>query len=208
MLRVGLTGGIASGKSTVASMLRDRDYQVLDADVLAHEFLEPGQPAYDEVVREFGAGILKAGGAVDRGKLGAIVFADEEKRVRLNQIIHPRIREVGTKWFAALDRPGGPEIAFEDAALILEASLSKYFDRVVVCWCRPEQQLERLKERGLSEEDARRRIASQMPIDEKRRMADEVIDCSGSIEETERQVEMVLAKLKQAASAPVKDQRR
>jgi dephospho-CoA kinase len=204
MLRVGLTGGIASGKSTVASMLRDRDCQVLDADVLAHEFLEPGQPAYDEVVREFGEGILRAGGAVDRGRLGAIVFADAEKRARLNQIIHPRIREVSTKWFAALDRPGGPEMAFEDAALILEASLSKYFDRVVVCWCRPEQQLERLKERGLSEEQARRRIESQMPIDEKRRLADEVIDCSGSIEETEKQVELVLAKLRQAASAQKK----
>jgi dephospho-CoA kinase len=200
MLRVGLTGGIASGKSTVASLLRDRDCQVLDADALAHEFLEPGQPVYDEVVREFGEGILEAGGAVDRRKLGAIVFADAEKRARLNQIIHPRIREVGTKWFAALERPGGPEIAFEDAALILEASMDKYFDRVVVCWCRPEQQLERLKERGLSEEDARRRIASQMPIDEKRRLADEVIDCSGTTKETEQQVELVLAKLKQAAA--------
>ncbi len=207
MLRVGLTGGIASGKSTVASLLRDRDYQVLDADALAHEFLEPGQPVYAEVVREFGEGILGPGGAVDRRKLGAIVFADAEKRARLNQIIHPRIREVGGKWFAALDRPGGPEMAFEDAALILEASMGKYFDRVVVCWCRPEQQLERLKARGLSEEDARRRIASQMPIDEKRRLADEVIDCSGTIKETEQQVELLIAKLKQAATAPPKDQR-
>ena len=207
MLRVGLTGGIASGKSTVASMLRDRDYQVLDADALAHEFLEPGQHVYDEVVREFGQGILGPGGAVDRRKLGAIVFADAEKRARLNQIVHPRIRKVGTKWFAALELPGGPEIAFEDAALILEASMDKYFDRVVVCWCRPEQQLARLKARGLSDEDARRRIASQMPIDEKRRLADEVIDCSGTIEETEQQVELLIAKLKQAASATLKDQR-
>jgi len=202
MLRVGLTGGIASGKSTVAAFLRDRDYQVLDADVLAHEFLEPGQPAYDEVVREFGEGILKADGVVDRKELGAIVFADAEKRARLSQIIHPRIR------FAALERPGGPEMAFEDAALILEASLGKYFDRVVVCWCRPEQQLQRLKERGLSEEDAQQRIASQMPIDEKRRLADEVIDCSRSFEETEQQVETLLGKLKQAAAAPLKNQGR
>jgi dephospho-CoA kinase len=201
MLRVGLTGGIASGKSTVAAMLRDRDYLVFDADAIAHELLEPGQVTYDAVVREFGDGILGPGGAIDRGKLGAIVFADPAKRARLNEILHPRIRDISEDWFTRLDRPEGPAIAFEDAALILEAGLKKHFDRVVVCWCRPEQQLERLKERGLSAEAAQRRIAAQMPMDEKRRLADEVIDCSGSIEETERQVEALLAKLEQAAGA-------
>lgn len=200
MLRVGLTGGIASGKSTVASMLRERDYPVLDADALAHELLEPGQDAYDEVVREFGAGVLAPRGAVDRKKLGAIVFADSAKRARLNQILHPRIRDISVKWFATLDRPGAPEIAFEDAALILEAGLKENFDRVVVCWCRPEQQLARLRERGLSAEEAQRRIASQMPMDEKRRLADDVIDCSGSLEETKQQVAALVTRLKQAAS--------
>ena len=131
-------------------MLRDREYPVLDADSLARELLEPGQDAYKEVVREFGDGILARGGAVDRAKLGAIVFADAQKRARLNQILHPRIQEVVAKWFAALDRPGGPDLAFEEAALILEAGAKKNFDRVVVCWCRPEQQIERLQERGLS----------------------------------------------------------
>jgi dephospho-CoA kinase len=200
MLRVGLTGGIASGKSTVASLLRDYEYPVLDADSLARELLEPGQDAYKEVVREFGEGVLNESGAVDRPKLAAIVFSDEQKRARLNQILHPRIQRVVSDWFATLDRPGGPDIAFEDAALILEAGAKNHFDRVVVCWCRPEQQLERLIQRGLSESDARRRIAAQMPMEEKRRRADEEIDCSGSIEETERQLKTVIAKLKQEAA--------
>jgi dephospho-CoA kinase len=200
MLRIGLTGGIASGKSTVASLLRERDYLVLDADILSRELLEPGQDAYQEVVRDFGDDILLPGGAVDRKKLGAIVFQDAKKRARLNAIIHPRIREIGAQWFTSLDRPGGPDVAFEDAALILEAGLKNSFDRVMVCWCRPEQQVERLVERGLSAEDARQRMAAQMPMEEKRRLADEVIDCSGSLEETERQLDQALARFKQAAA--------
>jgi dephospho-CoA kinase len=199
MLRVGLTGGIASGKSTVASMLRDLEYPVLDADSIARELLEPGQDSYKEVVREFGDSILAKGGAVDRPKLGAIVFGDAQKRARLNQILHPRIQEVVASWFAALDRPGGSDLAFEDAALILEAGAKKNLDRVVVCWCRPEQQIERLRERGLSDEEAKARIAAQMPLEEKRRLADETIDCSGSIKETQRQLETVIAKLKPPA---------
>jgi dephospho-CoA kinase len=201
MLRIGLTGGIASGKSTVAALLRDYEYPVLDADSIARELLEPGQDAYNEVVREFGDAVLNKGGAVDRPKLGAIVFSDAPKRARLNQILHPRIQEVVGKWFAALDRPGGPDMAFEDAALILEAGAKKNFDRMVVCWCTPEQQLERLQQRGLSVADARLRIAAQMAIDEKRRLADEAIDCSGSIEETQRQVKVVLGKFKQVAAS-------
>jgi len=201
MLRVGLTGGIASGKSTVDRMLRDRDYMVFDADAIAHELLEPGQPARDAVLREFGQGILGAGGAIDRGKLGAIVFADPARRAVLNGILHPRIRDISEDWFSRLEGSGGPSIAFEDAALILEAGLGKHFDRVVVCWCRPEQQIERLQERGLSIEEAHQRIAAQMPIDEKRRLADHVIDCSGSLDETERQVAALLAKLEQEAGA-------
>jgi dephospho-CoA kinase len=196
MLRVGLTGGIASGKSTVASMFRDRDFPVLDADSLARELLEPGQPAYDEVVRDFGKETLAPGGAVDRKKLAAIVFTDPQKRALLNAILHPRIREIASKWFQALDRPGSPDFAFEDAALIMEAGLKNSFDCVIVCWCRPEQQIARLKERGLSQQEAELRIAAQMPMDEKKKLADEVIDCSGSIPETEKQVGVVLEKLK------------
>jgi dephospho-CoA kinase len=214
MRRIGLTGGIASGKSTVAEMLRERDYPVLDADAIARAMLEPGQAAYDEVVRGFGRGILvsegataaeatasalhslSAGAAVDRKKLAAIVFSDPAQLARLNKILHPRIRDEAHKWFKVIERPGGPELAFEDAALIFEAGLKNEFDKVIVCWCRPEQQLARLKERGMAANDAQRRIAAQMPMEEKRRLADEVIDCSRTLEDTARQVERAIEKLK------------
>lgn len=196
MLRVGLTGGIGCGKSTVAAMLRDREVPVLDADALARELLEQGQDAYKEVVAHFGEEILAPGGTVDRTKLAAIVFNDPQQRAKLNQFLHPRIRDVVASWFAMLDRPGGPELAFEDAALLLESGGRGGLDRIVVCWCKPEQQLARLRERGMSEQNAKSRIAAQMPIDEKRKLADEVIDCSGTIEQTERQLDGVLEKLR------------
>ncbi|MGA8142332.1 MAG: dephospho-CoA kinase [Candidatus Acidiferrales bacterium] len=201
MLKVGLTGGIASGKSTVAFMLRDLDCLVLEMDPLGHELLEPGQSAYDEIVREFGDSILDPGDAIDRSKLGAIVFADAAKRARLNQILHPRILDVVLKWFAALDQPGGPEFAVVEAALIVESGFHKLLDNLIVCWCTPQQQLERLIERGLSRQQAELRIAAQMPAEEKRKLADEVIDCSGTIEETERQVRNVVARLKELSAS-------
>jgi dephospho-CoA kinase len=200
MLRFGLTGGIGSGKSTVSTMLRERGVPVLDADVLAHQLLEPGQEAYEEAVRDFGKQILRPDGTIDRAKLGALVFADAIKRARLNRMMHPRIRAIAEKWFVSLEQAGGFNFALEDAALIIEAGARKNFDRIVVCWCRPEQQLERLLARGLSSEDAERRIAAQMPIDEKRRLADDVIDCSGAVEETRRQVDQMIEKWKQMAA--------
>lgn len=201
MLKVGLTGGIASGKSTVALMMRDLDCPVLAADALGHELLETGQTAYAEVVREFGIDILDSYGNVDRKLLGEIVFANPEKRAKLNGILHPRIREIIQKWFAALEQPGGPELAVVEAALILEAGYEKDLDKVIVCWCRPEQQLERLKERGLTEEQARLRIAAQMPMEQKRSVADETIDCSGTIEQTEHEVQLVVKRLLESAAA-------
>jgi dephospho-CoA kinase len=200
MLRVGLTGGIASGKSTVAAMLRELDCPVLDADTLGHELLEQGQDAHDEVVREFGQEILDAHGNVDRGKLGHIIFADAQKRARLNQILHPRILDVVREWFAAQGHPGGPDLAVVEAALIIEAGYHKELDQVIVCWCPAEQQWQRLVERGLTAEQAKLRIAAQMPMEEKRRLGNETIDCSGSIEETERQVMEVVKRLSRPAA--------
>jgi len=198
MLKIGLTGGIGTGKSTVASILRDRDCLILEMDPIGHELLEPEQPAYNEIIGDFGLGILGDGAVIDRAKLAAIIFADPEKRAHLNEILHPRILDVVRQWLAALARSGGgPELAFVEAALILEAGFQNELDRIVVCWCRPEQQLERLLERGLSPEEARARIAAQMPVDQKRALADDVIDCSKSITETERQVDGLLDKLKQ-----------
>ncbi len=199
MLKVGLTGGIASGKSTVSAMLRARGCPVLEMDPIGHELLKAGEPAFDDVVREFGREILDASGAVDRAGLGAIAFANEEKRARLNAILHPRILDKVRQWFAALEQQGA-SLAVVEAALIYEAGYHKELDRMVVCWCKPEQQLSRLERRGFTREQAQARIAAQMPIDEKRRLADDVIDCSISIDETLRQTAALLEKLKTLAA--------
>ena len=196
MLRLGLTGGIASGKSTVAAMLREEGFQVLDADALAHHLMEPGQPAHDEVLREFGAEIRAADGRIDRGKLAEIVFADRAKLDRLNALVHPRVLEAMERQFAEWQSQGVRDAVFVEAALIIEAGYHKRLDGVVVAWCRPEQQLERLLARGFSEAEARRRIASQMPVEEKLRFATERVDCSGALEETRKQVKALAAKLK------------
>jgi dephospho-CoA kinase len=201
MLRVGLTGGIACGKSTVAAMLRDFDCTVLEADPLVHELLEPGQAVYDEIVRQFSVEILDANQKIDRAKLGAIVFADVTQLFRLNKIVHPRVLEIITQWFDALDRQGGPDFAISEAALLVESGFAEKLDRVIVVWCKPEQQRERLRERGLTPEQIEQRIEAQMPIDEKRQVADDVIDNSGTIEETETQVKELVAKLTQLAAA-------
>jgi len=198
MLKVGLTGGIASGKSTVAAMLRARGCPVLEMDPIGHELLEWGEPAYDETVREFGRAILDANGAIDRGTLGPIVFASKEKRERLNAILHPKILGKVREWFMARG-PDGADFAVVEAALIYEAGYDKELDRMVVCWCRPEQQIARLERRGLTREQAQARLNAQMPIDEKRKLADDVIDCSKSLEETNRQTEALVKKLKRLA---------
>jgi len=198
MLRLGLTGGIASGKSAVAAMLREMGFAVLDADALAHKLIEPGQAAYAEVIQEFGPSIADSSGRIERAKLGATVFADLAKLDRLNAIVHPRVAEVILSQFEVWRRSGVRDAVFVEAALLLESGIHKKLDGLVVVWCRPEQQLERLLARGFSETEARRRIAAQLPVEEKLRHATEKIDCSGSFEETRRQVEALAGKLRRA----------
>ncbi|HKV28324.1 MAG TPA: dephospho-CoA kinase [Candidatus Acidoferrales bacterium] len=199
MLTVGLTGGIASGKSIVARLLQERGCAIIEADLLAHEYLKLENPVSQEVIREFGAGILDAGGKIDRAKLGEIVFDSAGKIARLNAIIHPRVLNEIARRLQELKRIGKTDIAVVVAALHIEAGYYKTFDRLAVAWCRPEQQFERLISRGFTPEQAQRRIASQMPMEEKRKLADDQIDCSGTLEETSRQVDEILARWKQIA---------
>lgn len=201
MLRLGLTGGIASGKSVVAEILRELGFSVLDADSLAHKLIEPGQPAYQEILHEFGPAITDNQGRVDRAKLAAVVFEDRAKLERLNAIVHPRVGEVVSRQFDEWQRNGTRDAAFVEAALLVESGMYKHLDGLVVAWCRPEQQLERLLARGLSEEEARRRIAAQMPVEEKLGHATEKIDCSGTLEQTRQQVEALAAKLRHRQAA-------
>ncbi len=201
MLRVGLTGGIACGKSTVAAMMRELGCAVFDADVLAHRMIEPGQPAYDLVVKEFGFEILKPDGHIDRKKLGEIVFNEPQRLEKLNRIIHPRVIETRERELTQLELAMPRGVVVIEAALLLEAGYARNLDRLVVTWCRPEQQIERLMGRGLTREQAEQRIAAQLPVDVKRRVADDVIDCSGSFEETRRQVEALVARLNEIAAA-------
>lgn len=201
MLHVGLTGGIACGKSTVAAMMRQLGCVVLEADPIAHRLIEPGQPVYDEIIREFGEQVRAADGRIDRKKLAAIVFAKPAKLERLNRIVHPRVVETLDRDLASLARTQPGAVVVVEAALLIEASYHERLDRLVVVWCEPEQQIERLVTRGMTREQAEQRITAQMQLDQKRRMADEEIDCSGSLEETWRQVESLVVKLKQLASA-------
>ena len=187
--RFGLTGGVACGKSTVAGMFAELGAKIIDADRLAHELIRPPQPAYHEIVQQFGFEILDSQGEIDRKRLGAVVFRDPEKLRALNVIVHPRVIERTDQLAEAFHLQDPRAVVLVDAALLYEANLAERFEKIIVAWCRPEQQLERLMAKaGLAREEAERRIAAQMPAEEKRRRADYVIDCSGELELTRRVV--------------------
>jgi dephospho-CoA kinase len=191
-LLVGLTGGIATGKSTVSAMLRQRGCVLIDADVLAREVVEPGEPALRQIAEEFGAGVLGPDGRLDRKRLGAIVFADPPKRKRLEGITHPAIRERLARQVAELTEQGFVGLVVFDAAVMIESGNYKNMERLVVVATDEATQSARLQARdGMGADEALVRIRSQMPVSEKAKLADYVIDNAADRASTEAQVERV-----------------
>ncbi|MFQ5693438.1 MAG: dephospho-CoA kinase [Nitrospinota bacterium] len=195
MLKVGLTGGIASGKSAVAAMFRRLGAHVIDADAVARRVVEPGRPALREVVEAFGEGVLGPDGSLDRPALGKIVFSDSGARARLNAIVHPRIWEEEDRLFRLLEQEDPEGIVILDAAVLIEAGGAHRMDLLVVLDVDEEEQLRRLVERGMCREDALARVRAQMPTPQKAALADYVIDTRGSLSATRRRVESVWREL-------------
>jgi dephospho-CoA kinase len=190
---LGLTGGIATGKSTVTGMLRERGIPVIDADQIAREVVEPGKPAYEAIVRHFGREILLEDGQIDRKKLAEVVFSDETERQKLNAIVHPEVRRVMREEAEAAEA-GGAEIVFMDIPLLFESKLQHMVEKIAVVYAPADMQLARMIERDeLEEEQAQKRLRAQFPIDQKKSEADFLIDNSASREETVKQVEQMLA---------------
>src|SRR5882672_8385363 len=191
MLKVGLTGGIAAGKSVVGEMLVALGAHLIQADQISHQLMQPGQPVHQEVVRHFGVGILNPDQTVNRPKLAEAAFSGRIQE--LNQIVHPVVLQKQREWLAEIGSRDPHAIAIVEAALLLEAGSAQDFDRLIVVTCRQEQRVQRWAQRmNVDEETARRevtrRMAAQMPDEEKIKAADYVIDNSGSLDETHKQV--------------------
>ena len=188
MLRVGLTGGLASGKSFVGQALADLGCHLIQADELGHQVLMPGAEAYAPVVREFGPGGLAPDGTIDRSLLAAEVFEKPERLAKLNSMVHPSVIRREEEMLKEIEARDPAGIAVMEAAILIETGSYRRFDKIVLAVARPEQQVERAMARGLSREKALARIERQMPLEEKRKHADYVIDTSGQKEDTLRQV--------------------
>ena len=201
-LLVGLTGGVATGKSTVSAMFAALGCLIIDADRLAREVVEPGQPAHTQIVSAFSRGVLRPDGGIDRKALGAVVFADPAARARLESITHPAIRARVRARLAELTAAGFDGIVILDAPVMVESGDSRDVDRLVVVTADEPAQVARQQARdGLGADDARRRIRSQMPLDEKARLADYLIDNSGELAATEARVREVRRALGQELDA-------
>ena len=199
MLRIGLTGGVACGKSTVSAMLAARGAHYLQADTLAHQLYAPGEATYHAVVEHFGRDILSPDGTIDRGRLADVAFP--LRIAELNAIVHPAVVAAQNRWMADAERPDPDGVVVVEAALLLEAAADKDFDKLIVVTCKFDQKVERYAHRAdISLEAARaevqRRCAAQMPDEEKASHADYVIDNSGPVEDTGRQVDAVWAELR------------
>lgn len=208
MLKVGLTGGIAAGKTVVGEILIALGAHVVRADEIAHNLLRPGESVYEEVVQQFGAGILNPDKTVNRAKLAELAFGDGSAKTsriaELNKIIHPAVIQRQEAWMEETGQREPSSIAVVEAALLLEAGAGQRFDRLIVVTCTPEQRIQRFARRlGISPETARkeveRRMAAQLSDEEKIKAADYVIDNSGILENTRRQVESIYAGLRAAA---------
>jgi dephospho-CoA kinase len=203
VLKAGLTGGLASGKSTVGEMLKARGAHVLQADRLAQEFMQPGLPVYDAVVKHFGREILKADGSIHRAKLAGIVFPDRIEE--LNRMVHPAVIRRQEEWMDEIGATDPHAVAIVEAALIVEAGAGRQFQKLIVVTCSMEQKIERFAKRlGMSAAEARaeveRRMAAQVPDEVKVKKADFVIDNSGPIERLEPQVDKLWSELKRLAA--------
>lgn len=202
MLKVGLTGGIATGKSFVLSVLRELGCEVMDADQTAREVVEPGQPAFEEIFAHFGSEVVGADGRLDRPKLGAIVFNDPAQREKLNSIVHPKVFEAQARWMAEVEARNPQAVVIIDAALMIETGSYRRFDKVVVVYCEPELQLQRLMARNnMTQEEATARISSQMPSAEKLKFADFSINTSQGFEDTRLQTVALYEQLRKLKSA-------
>jgi dephospho-CoA kinase len=200
MLRVGLTGGIACGKSSVGRMFSDMGAHVIEADIIAHELYQPGEPVYQELVGSFGPDIIRPDGEIDRARLAAAAF-DDGRVAELNKIVHPAVLRRQEQWMNQIRTKEPYAVAIVEAALILEAGARGRFDKLIVVACRPEQKVERYARRaGIPESAARteveRRGKAQLSDDEKAHRADFVIDNSGPLELTRHQVERTYAELR------------
>ena len=196
MLNVGLTGGIASGKSTVAKIFEDKGAYLIDFDALAHFAEEPDQLAWKAIVEVFGRDILNEDGTINRAKLGQIVFADQEKLSRINSIVHPAVFELWRRRIEDIREMNPRAIVVSDVPLLIEVSVQHLFDVVILVYVSPEDQIKRLRERNeYSRKDAESRLDTQMPIDEKIPYADYVIDNKGPIETTRSVVNAVWEEL-------------
>jgi dephospho-CoA kinase len=204
LLKLGLTGGIASGKSAVGEMFVQLGAHLVQSDAVAHSLMQPGQAVYTDIVRDFGTGILNPDGTINRSRLAEAAFGTLSVPARvqeLNEIVHPAVIAYENEWMENVRRQDANAIAIVEAALILEAKAAGRFDRLIVVTCQPEQRVERFARRlGISEDAARaevtRRMAAQMPDAEKIKAADFVIDNSGSLDFTRQQVERVFAALR------------